>query len=236
MRMIHPRIRSIGNSISRLHHRSGIDHIFIKNRPVRKSTGLQINLPVISRTHIGAEKRLNPILLNIRSPLHRWLLRVIKGTGIFLQKTAVLFGKLSCIRSSHLLTLCQCTNQIPDQMPVRRKCILRHKYHNIRIRHFCCPLSGSAMVKIFLLQMMHFQNRRFLPLCIPVLLSCIHDQNPVWTILLFFQSVDQFSKLFSWFICGNNHINFSFFHLLFLTFPVCYSQADKSIRFAAWFG
>ena len=95
--MIYPCIRCIGNAVSRLYHCSRINHILVENGLPYKSPKLFVNAPVIGRTYIGAKIRFNAVFLYILKSFYRRLFRIVKRTGIFFNKAAVLCWKLSCI-------------------------------------------------------------------------------------------------------------------------------------------
>ena len=65
MGMDHPGIRRISDRVTRFHSFRRIDHIFIKYGMFYESTQFFIDLPAICRTHIGAEKCLDPQYLKI---------------------------------------------------------------------------------------------------------------------------------------------------------------------------
>ena len=60
---------------------------------LRKSTNLIIDPVIISSTDVGAEICFDPVGLYIFFRFQTGLFRIIKGTGIFFQKSAVLFWK-----------------------------------------------------------------------------------------------------------------------------------------------
>ena len=62
---------------------------------LRKSTNLIIDPVIISSTNVGAEIGFDPVGLYIFFRFQTGLFRIIKGTGIFFQKSAVLFWKLT---------------------------------------------------------------------------------------------------------------------------------------------
>ena len=102
MRMVHTGICLICDSISFFSHIACIDHIFIKNGPIHKSTHFFVNLLVVSCTYIRAKICLDPVYACILLPFYRRNRWIIKRSGIAFYKAAVLFGQLSCVCCPHL--------------------------------------------------------------------------------------------------------------------------------------
>ena len=176
---------------------------------LRKSTNLIIDPVIISSTDIGAEICFDPVGLYIFFRFQTGLFRIIKGTGIFFQKSAVLFWKLTRISGSCLWILCKSSYQCSDQFPVCRHCILCHKYKDLRIRKLCRLPSGTAMVKFFFCKMPDFHKRIFLfPGLFPEFLFCIHNKDLIDRIFLCAESFQQFFKFFSRMVCRDDHVCF----------------------------
>ena len=123
MGMNHLCFRAIRNLSTLFDHCSSQDHILVKDRVFHKSTKLQIFFPSPGRTHIRAEKSLDPKSVQIFFCLHHALLRIVKASGVFFHLSAILIRKLSCIgcpdfriiKRLHQLFYCLLYTSVPYQ-------------------------------------------------------------------------------------------------------------------------
>ena len=182
--MDHLCLRHIGHRVTCIHGRCRVDHVFIKKCAVHKPLQLPENVLAVRTADIGSKVRLDPHGFQIFFRLDHGLIRVVKGAGITLDRAAVLCRKLPCVSHRHGLTLrsllFQPPQQVLDQMLILGDCIIRHEYHDIRFGIPRRQITCTAMIKLFLRQMMDLHTGDIpVSVRVPVRFFCIHNDDPV---------------------------------------------------------
>lgn len=113
----HSCVCRIADRISVLHGLRREDHVLIEDRLPDKSPQLHIDLPLICRTDIGTEVRLDSKRVEIREPLYPAFVRIVELSRVALDDIAVLCGKLSRICHGDIL-LCKSASVRAFKSPV----------------------------------------------------------------------------------------------------------------------